>query len=294
MWLNTEPCGLFAAGCVWALIIFSSIVVTLHVLSPSFGLASLAGASHALLFNGVAVLALLSHARTMLSNPGAVPPNARPVEPSGWGSMCFKCNAIKPARAHHCSSCNACIVKMDHHCPWVNNCVGLANQKYFLLFIGYTATLCGYALGLVGWHLYECVSSAGGPLTGGGPPPPPLSCAPHAGQALVLIVAVIAVLFGMFTCCMFAEQVTVLRTSQTTIDRYTRGVGGRSAAPPPPGASDVWASLGETFGGNPGKDGWRWDWLLPTAIVYPDPEALTGYCFRDTPRPRSTLEEECV
>jgi len=37
---------------------------------------------------------------------------------------------------------------MDHHCAWINSCVGIANRRYFLLFIFYTwlttslASLC--------------------------------------------------------------------------------------------------------------------------------------------------------
>ena len=55
---------------------------------------------------------------------------------------CEKCNLLKPDRAHHCSVCDACILKMDHHCPWVNNCVCFSNYKFFVLFLGYSFSVC--------------------------------------------------------------------------------------------------------------------------------------------------------
>ncbi|RYG43775.1 DHHC zinc finger domain-containing protein, partial [archaeon] len=55
----------------------------------------------------------------MLSNPGAVPFAAKPVNPEHYKRHCSKCNHFKPLRAHHCSVCNRCVIKMDHHCPWV-------------------------------------------------------------------------------------------------------------------------------------------------------------------------------
>ncbi len=54
------------------------------------------------------------------------------------------------------------------------------------------------------------------------------------------------------------------------------------------------ASLGEVFGGDPARDGFQWHWLLPTPISYPNPEALTGFCFRDVPKPRTSEELEAL
>lgn len=107
LWLNVDPCGATCASLVWAIMLYSQFVVSADVILPWLG-ASLAGAAHLLLFNGIAVLALVCHARTMLSNPGAVPRTARPTEPEGWARECSKCRNFKPARAHHCSICGRC------------------------------------------------------------------------------------------------------------------------------------------------------------------------------------------
>lgn len=58
-------------------------------------------------------------------------------------SYCFKCNMVKPPRAHHCKECNKCVYRMDHHCPWVANCVGQQNHKHFILFLLYASISCG-------------------------------------------------------------------------------------------------------------------------------------------------------
>jgi hypothetical protein len=131
------------------------------VIIPWLGL-SLHGVVQLILFNGISLIALYSHIKgdssftvaehcpcywnstyslhpqrsaVMTTDPGAVPPKARPLadddqeneyavtrasctDPSiPFKKYCRRCKAYKPQRAHHCSICGRCIVKMDHHCP---------------------------------------------------------------------------------------------------------------------------------------------------------------------------------
>ena len=171
----------------------------------------------------------------------------------------------------------------------MNNCVGLANHKFFLLFLLYVCAISVYALLLVGGHFWACWAAPAG--AGGG-------CAePDAAQFVtVLTLCAAALLFGLFTGCMMVDQSAVVATGQTQIDRFH---GAHGAAPPPPGAAagkdERARALEEIFGGDPARDGFRWHWLLPTPIVYRDPEALTGFCFgRDVPKPRSAEEMEAL
>jgi hypothetical protein len=316
VWLNLDPCGVTCASLVWAIMLYSQAVVSADVIAPWLGALSPAGAAHLLVFNGLAALALVCHARTMLSNPGAVPRAARPTEPEGWARECSKCRNFKPARAHHCSICGRCVIKMDHHCPWVNNCVGLANHKFFLLFLLYTCLSCAYGLALMGARLWACLAAPAHSALAAG-------CETTAGVGIAVVTtASFATLCMLFTCCMACDQSSVVTTNQTQIDRMKAhhhrvdgGVGGVGGVGGAGGASDaagllgsasaaaaavssarrrIWDNLSEVVGGDAYAEGFRLAWLLPVPIAYRNAEALSGYTFRDTPRPRSLAELEQV
>jgi len=120
IWYNrTDYPGVAMSGMVWLLIIYSGLTVTLlaqnNNLSPI-----IAG-----VYCSICSLALACHVKTSLTDPGAVPSSAVPIDNHTTKSilsqqhpLCTKCNAYKPPKSHHCRICNRCISGMDHHCPW--------------------------------------------------------------------------------------------------------------------------------------------------------------------------------
>ncbi|XP_041001825.1 probable protein S-acyltransferase 14 [Juglans microcarpa x Juglans regia] len=124
------------------------------------GLDTLIALAILILFHCLLVMLLWSYFSVVLTDPGSIPPNWKPVIDEERGEadplngselsnlpadpvnhrirFCRKCNQLKPSRCHHCSVCGRCVLKMDHHCVWVVNCVGALNYKYFLLFLFYT------------------------------------------------------------------------------------------------------------------------------------------------------------
>ncbi|RWR87544.1 DHHC-type zinc finger family protein isoform 1 [Cinnamomum micranthum f. kanehirae] len=164
-------------GSVMILLVLGIVGVTYYALvltnyGPALyigGVDSVTAVAVLILFHCLLVMLLWSYFSVVLTDPGGVPPNWRPVMDEERGDtvpltssefggttmglqqsmplhdmanprfrFCRKCNQPKPARCHHCSVCGRCILKMDHHCVWVVNCVGALNYKYFLLFLFYT------------------------------------------------------------------------------------------------------------------------------------------------------------
>jgi hypothetical protein len=165
MWFVQDICGIICAVFTWLLILYAQYVFVTCVLWPQPN--TFERLMHLIVFELLVFLAIVSHLKSMFTDPGSVPRGTatrEAIESLGLADCpvlfkCQKCCAIKPQRAHHCSVCQRCIRKMDHHCPWVNNCVGLNNQKYFVLFTLYIALLSSHALIVTALHLVQCVKN---------------------------------------------------------------------------------------------------------------------------------------
>jgi len=124
-----DQAGTVMAALVWLLMIYSMITVSL--LEATQGIPGYVGMLYCLL----CTMALASHAKCSLTDPGSVPRAAVPCESQrqtqSSHSMCGECQTFKPPHSHHCRICNRCVSRMDHHCPWMNNCVGAGNLSMY-------------------------------------------------------------------------------------------------------------------------------------------------------------------
>jgi palmitoyltransferase len=104
--------------------------------------------------NTIIICILICYTRTVFVSPGQIPKEVlqelesrstkQPQKPSQPRKWCRKCNAPKPARAHHCRACGRCIPKMDHHCPWTANCVSQTTFPHFIRFLAWAVTGMAY------------------------------------------------------------------------------------------------------------------------------------------------------
>ncbi|CAM9139849.1 unnamed protein product [Scytosiphon promiscuus] len=173
--------------------------------------------ANAIIYTFLTVMAVWCHLKTMLSEPGVVPRAALPLRDESEDgavaanhTLCGRCESYKPTRAHHCRLCGRCVVRMDHHCPWMNNCVGVANQKYFILFLFYALAVTGYAVGLVLYHFIQCVAES--------------YCDDYSTLTANLIraVLIIAAAAMIFTLSMLMNQFHGVITGLGTVDRMQR------------------------------------------------------------------------
>ena len=264
-WLNRDVIGLTCAGAVYLLVCFAAYALNTHMLWPWLGW-SVGGVLHTGGSSALLLLAVVAHVRAVLTDPGTVPKDASPTALSEKMRRCRRCDAFKPPRAHHCSICARCITKMDHHCPWVNNCVGVGNQKFFILFCGYIALASGYTLTLFFAHAFACIARAGTRT--------PRHCtSTPIGRIVVSLLVLECVLFGVFTFCIWCDQLNAALTSTTNIDRLkkedVRRTGERAS-----GGSRC-ANLREVWG--VGRAGVHW--FLPLAARFPAQQwqLITGY-----------------
>nr|XP_058165129.1 palmitoyltransferase ZDHHC3-like [Dasypus novemcinctus] len=145
VWFVCDALGIACAAGVWVAVLYAAGVLLFHLLLPARDVAY--GVANGALFQLLALLALAAHARTVLTDPGAVPPPPPGAAPA---ARCAHCGAASLEGAHHCHVCRRCVRGMDHHCPWVNNCVGAGNRKYFVLFTLYTALASLHVVLLLG------------------------------------------------------------------------------------------------------------------------------------------------
>ena len=142
---------------VWLLMLYSAVTVTLLTVTEGIPVGL------GMLYNLLCVMALASHAKTSLTDPGSVPIQAIPSERQRLmkdsHSMCGQCQTFKPPMSHHCRICNRCISRMDHHCPWMNNCVGAGNLSKFLQtydMVYFVTVPCSHHQNFQSTFFYSC------------------------------------------------------------------------------------------------------------------------------------------
>jgi hypothetical protein len=250
VWCNvTDSAGLIIAILVWVLFLYSGL--TLVVLAQNGHLPM----PVTFLQCTLCTLALASHAKTMLTDPGTVPASAIPSpNPSvRFHAMCSVCNVFKPEQAHHCRICNRCVSGMDHHCPWMNNCIGTGNLKHFILFLSYTWTGSVLALILFSVNYFGCNNE---------------NCE-FSGVEIQLVRVMTWLCIGalLFTSSMLMNVIYTIMTGVGTIDRLKKK------------AMNEWNEATEDaipmrtiFGIGP-----RWTWCLPTDPLWDSYDAVMGY-----------------
>jgi len=246
-WVRSDACGLFSASFTVVLILYAQFVIVKVVLLPWYGFSY-----HVILYTITSALALISHSRAQYSDPGAVPKTAVPLGmdglsfkdgevPPGGPRTCRKCKTVKPSKAHHCSTCARCIIRMDHHCPWVNNCVAIFNQKYFILFLFYTALACIYSAVLLVSRFISCTQHM-------------RQCSVTGAYIVLCVINFIeALVFGLFVIIMMCDQVGAILDNTPQIDALQNKHGTKKTK---------YQSFKDVFG-----ESLSWRWFLPLNLT---------------------------
>ena len=252
VWLNRkDPAGTMMAFMVWFLIAYSAFTMTF--LARTGGIP----APFSLLYAVMAAMALAAHAKTSLTDPGAVPASAVPTEQQrqagGKLSMCSQCQTFKPPHSHHCRICNRCISRMDHHCPWMNNCVGSGNLKHFILFLLYTWSCSVLCLLLLGWNYFFCATEYCTFTT--------------VLIQLVRVMTFLSVGAFLFTSSMIMNVSYGLMTGIGTIDRLKK-----KATSTMEDSDEKQIPLKDVFGVGP-----YYTWMIPTDPILENYDRVMGY-----------------
>mmetsp|Transcript_33170 Transcript_33170/g.50047 ORF Transcript_33170/g.50047 Transcript_33170/m.50047 type:complete len:387 (-) Transcript_33170:65-1225(-) len=251
IWMNTsDQAGTIMSMLVWLLMVYSALTITF--LAQTGGI----GFSLAMMYDICCSLALASHAKTTLTDPGSIPAAAVPTEEQRKEeklNMCSQCQTFKPPLSHHCRICNRCISRMDHHCPWMNNCIGAGNMKHFILFLIYTWTCSVYALGLLGWNYFFCDTE---------------ECVfnPVLVQ-LVRAMTLLGIGSFLFTSSMLMNIAYGIMTGIGTIDRLKKKATNTMHT-----SDEEPLNLEDIFGIGP-----LHTWLIPTDPIFEDFDRVLGY-----------------
>lgn len=301
-WLSLDICGLIGVTLSFSVHIFAAYVIVCHLIAGSL----ISTAVFMLLYFPVLLLALASLFMAWTSDPGCVPMGARPlvtVRPAssmtagGGGTnsggksnrtralrRCHKCNDnFKPGRAHHDSVTGRCIVKFDHFCPWVGNAVGATNHKFFVLFVGYTMTSCLISIFLMILRTNSCgypsplLHQVTGKVEQNATAGDSAECTGWNESYLGLALLIISVVFFLFTCCMFVEQIEAIKTNASKIARMKMSVGQAGTE-----LSRVTEEFNEMFGGVNNRVALHW--FIPHPVEFPNgmDKIVLGYEWDET------------
>jgi len=186
-------------------------------------------------------------------------------------NMCKKCQAPKPARAHHCHVCKRCVLAMDHHCPWMANCVGFYNYRYFFLFLHYMFWGCFFIVLVTAPLLYN-----GGSYFGGVTSQSRVNWVYHAGAIMFPFTICLSV--GIAVFLLYSWHVYLVLSAQTTIEFYQNQMAKSQLRK----KGEVWSNKYDegrkkNFEAIFGKGKYWFSWMLPSTAPPSSDGKFTSY-----------------